>query len=154
MIGSLNSEEIKALILESQFCRLACNAGGKSYIVPISFAVEDDKRLVGQTTIGRKVEMMRANPQVCLCFDEIQDLTHWRSVIAWGTYEELQGLHAAQAMGLLIDKYGPAFEESKDADRRGRVVTPPRLDGEAAVAIVYRITINEVTGRYEQPTTG
>jgi nitroimidazol reductase NimA-like FMN-containing flavoprotein (pyridoxamine 5'-phosphate oxidase superfamily) len=150
MLGTLTQEEIDALLHTANFGHLACNAQGKTYIVPISFAVEDSNTLVGQTTPGLKVDIMRENPEVCICVDEIKDLTNWRSVIAWGTYEELSGIQAAQAMGLLIDKYGPIFEDAPTPDRRGRVVTPPRLDEKPSTAIVYRITIKEKTGRFEK----
>lgn len=44
---------------------------------------------------------MRANPEVCSQVDEIDDMANWRSVIAWGRYEELKGELAIAAMNLL-----------------------------------------------------
>jgi len=32
---------------------------------------------------------MRKNPEVCFQLDVIENLASWRSVICWGTFEEL-----------------------------------------------------------------
>jgi nitroimidazol reductase NimA-like FMN-containing flavoprotein (pyridoxamine 5'-phosphate oxidase superfamily) len=45
--------------------------------------------LYGFTTTGQKVEWMRANPLVCVEFDEVVSDTQWVSVIVFGRYEEL-----------------------------------------------------------------
>ena len=43
----------------------------------------------GFTTLGHKVEWMRANPQVCVEVDEFTSCTRWRGIVAFGRYEEL-----------------------------------------------------------------
>jgi len=148
MITELSREQIDEVLRGALYARLGCHADGRTYVVPISFALEND-HFVGMTTTGMKVEMMRRNPEVCLCVDEIKDLTHWTSVILWGTFEEVEGVEAAKLSGLLIDKYGPIFEEMRSPARRGRNVTPDRLDGHNAPPVVYRIRITERTGRSE-----
>jgi nitroimidazol reductase NimA-like FMN-containing flavoprotein (pyridoxamine 5'-phosphate oxidase superfamily) len=45
---------------------------------------------------GRKVEMMRQNNEVCFEVDEIYDMSNWKSVVAWGAFEELKGSHERQ----------------------------------------------------------
>lgn len=148
MVGELSKRQIDDLLKEQRFVRLGCHVGGKTYIVPVSFALDGD-RLVGQTTPGLKVEMMRQNPEVCVQVDDIEDLTNWRSAIVWGTYEELSGAEKAAAMGLLIDRYGEAFGEAEREVRRGRETAPPRVDGRPSVAVVYAIRIRNRSGRFE-----
>src|SRR5450755_1970860 len=100
MVGTLTEVEIDALLAEQQFARLGCHLEGKTYVVPISYAL-DGARIVGQTTLGLKIEMMRGNPDVCVEVDDVKDLTNWRSVILSGRYEELTGIEAVRAEGLL-----------------------------------------------------
>ena len=51
--------------------------------------------------------MMRENPEVCFEVEQVDNLASWRSVIAWGTYEELHGSEAKKAMGLLVERVMP-----------------------------------------------
>ena len=150
MVGVLSESEIEDVLREQQFARLGCSFDGQTYIVPISYAM-DGESLVGWTSPGCKVEMMRKNPVVCVQLDDVKDLTDWRSVVAHGRFEELTGSESARAMRLLIDKYGPIFADMDSLSRRGRDVTPPRLDSGPSVAIVYRIRFTEKSGRYEKP---
>lgn len=146
---------MEALIGEQIFARLGCHAKGMTYVVPISYAYDAaNKRIVGQTTPGQKIDMMRENPEVCVEIDDIKSLTHWRSVILWGGYEELHGADAAKAMGLIIDRYEPLFDEAEEPNRRGREVTPPRLNHQPTVDVVYCIHITRMTGRWEDGITG
>lgn len=151
MVGALSPLEIDEFLDNQLFARLGCHFEGKTYVVPISFARHEDK-LFGQTSLGLKIEMMRGNPEVCVELDEVHDLTNWRSVIVTGRYEELSGLDAARAAGLMIDKYGPIFEELSSAARRGRNVTPPPLGAERIPQVAYCIHILEKSGRYETTT--
>ena len=41
------------------------------------------------STFGQKVRWMRANPQVCVQTDQIENQGEWISVIVNGQYEEL-----------------------------------------------------------------
>ena len=149
MVGKLTDQEIDTFLTKEQFGRLGCHRDGSTYVVPISY-VYDGTCLLGQTTLGLKIEMMRANPEVCVEVDEIKDLTNWQSVIVKGRFEELIGIDAVNAMGLLIDKYGPEFHEMASTERQGRTITPPRLDAEIAPTVVYAIHIHERTGRFER----
>ncbi len=148
MIKALSMAEIDEMVLSSKFARLGCHIAGETYVVPISYAL-DGERLLGQTTLGKKIEMMRQNPDVCVEIDEITDLTNWRSVILRCRYEELQGTDAALAEGLLIDKYGPIFQDQPSGPRRGREITPPRLDGHPDALVVYALHVTERSGRSE-----
>jgi len=148
MVTELSPEEIWSLVDSSLFAHLGCSAQGETYVVPISYARDGD-RLVGVTSVGKKVEMMRENPRVCVQVDDIQSLTRWRSAVLWGEFRELSGAERSQAAGLLLDKYGLVFEESEGEARRGRDVTPPRLDGQPEPRIAYEIQITKLTGRAE-----
>jgi uncharacterized protein len=152
MIGELSEREAKGFLSQCRFGSLGCFVGSEIYVVPISFAL-DGNRIIGQTKLGRKVEMMRQNPHVCLEAHQVESIAEWRSVIAWGRFEELHGAEAVEAMGKLIDHFEELVEEV-DGNRSLREVTPRRLDHSPQVDLVYCIHLDKITGRYEAQSVG
>ena len=152
MVGILSETEITETLQAALYGHLGCHAEGKTYVVPFSYAV-DGNRLIGYTIVGMKIEMMRKNPEVCVQVDIVESLTHWKSVICGGRFEELSGMEAAKAMVLLIDRYGPIFDEDPSQLRRGRDITPPRLQSGPSPYLVYCIHLGEKSGRFERNDT-
>src|SRR6476659_6913400 len=89
MIGELTDQKIEEVLKENVLGRIGCNNGRKNYVVPVNYAY-DGKFIIAHSVMGMKIEMMRANPHVCFEVDEMKDLVHWKSVIAWGVYQELE----------------------------------------------------------------
>jgi len=147
MIAVLDKSEIDDLLRTQVFARLGCYANGESYVVPVAYVFDPGRtRLVMQSKPGKKIEMMRQNPQVCFEIDAAASLTEWRSAIVWGHFEELQGATALEALGLLVDRFRPLLDEARQL---GQSPTPPRLRHELARDIIYCIHIERVTGRWE-----
>ncbi len=88
LITEMSLTQCQEFLSRSEFGRLGCTKDNQPFVVPISFAYESD-RLYGFTTLGRKVEWMRANPKVCVEVDEITTNSNWISVILNGRYQEL-----------------------------------------------------------------
>jgi nitroimidazol reductase NimA-like FMN-containing flavoprotein (pyridoxamine 5'-phosphate oxidase superfamily) len=60
------------------------------------------------TKEGLKIEMMRTNPMVCFEVDVMESMSNWRSVIAWGKFEEIKKPEERKAgMQKLIDRIMP-----------------------------------------------
>ena len=147
MMGELTSQEIEEVLHRATFGRLGCHADGRTYIVPVGYAY-DGNRIVVQTVAGMKIDMMRANPEVCFEVEEVQSLTNWRTVIAWGSFVELSGTEAAAAVGLLVDRLLPIVQEGPGA-RFGRAVTPTLREREHPPGVVFAIELREKSGRFE-----
>jgi nitroimidazol reductase NimA-like FMN-containing flavoprotein (pyridoxamine 5'-phosphate oxidase superfamily) len=149
MLGSLSSAEIEDLLRTEVVARIGCHANGRTYVVPVTYAYERDALLV-QSADGLKVRMMHENPMVCVEVDHIDDLANWRSVIAWGRFEELFGSDATAAFTRLrerlqsmqVSETSPAAETLKAGETRVR-----KGNGHASV---YRIRLFEKTGRFER----
>ncbi len=150
MLGDLNQEEIETFLKQQWFGHLGCHAEGQTYVVPISFVYKDGC-FIGQTKLGRKIDMLRKNPLACLQVDSVQGIADWTSIIAWVEYQELQGTEAAESMGALIDMLAPKVEDL-DSSRSPRDVTPGRHDGKPQMSVVYRLNVTEMTGRFEKST--
>ena len=98
-----------------------------------------------------KVEMMRENPEVCFEVEQVDNLANWRSVIAWGNYEELHGEPAAKAMEKLIARVMPLLVSStahlshaEQALREGKEYKP------SPHAVIFCIHLQQKTGRFEK----
>jgi nitroimidazol reductase NimA-like FMN-containing flavoprotein (pyridoxamine 5'-phosphate oxidase superfamily) len=123
----------------------------------------------GYTTVGQKVEWMRANPQVCVEVDEAENCICWRSVIAFGRYEELPDMLEAD-VGYPHARYAGHHSEivpderSQSAERllayrllqaqalwwepasTVRAALAHRNSADSFVPIFYKIFVDRVTG--------
>jgi uncharacterized protein len=135
-VRNLNADEIEGFLTEQVVARIGCSDAGSLYVVPVIYAYEAGAAYV-LTTDGRKTRAMRARPDVCFETDHYDAATGtWRSVIAWGRYEELDG-EAAESARRLLARH---FEA-----RTGRRRESPGGDGVPFVA--FRIVLGERTGR-------
>lgn len=141
MLGTLDEKQIDHVLRGETVGRIGVHADGRTYVVPTTY-VYDGEAVYAHSAEGLKIRMMRNSSSVCFEVDRIDDMANWRSVIAWGTYEELSGDIATAAMNLLRSRLSPltASETAGPAGRAGR-------DG---VEVAYRIWITERTGRYEK----
>ena len=132
----LSRAEIEEFLRGQRIARLGCHAGDETYIVPLIYAYEDGV-VVAVTTEGRKTAMLRENPRVCVEVDsyDVDGRGSWRSVIAYGTYEELAGDAIEPALSLLRERFARAAGRAAE----------PREPGENVV--VLRITLDEISGR-------
>jgi nitroimidazol reductase NimA-like FMN-containing flavoprotein (pyridoxamine 5'-phosphate oxidase superfamily) len=114
---------------------------------PSAYARDGDA-IIGYSPDGLKLWMMRENPKVCVEFDHIDDLVTWRSVIAHGTFQELSGSAADEALSklktpLLSLKVSETAAPSHGVDPHARSLDRERF-------CVYRITLEQKTGRFER----
>jgi nitroimidazol reductase NimA-like FMN-containing flavoprotein (pyridoxamine 5'-phosphate oxidase superfamily) len=130
VIEDLDRDESEAFLRRQAVGRVGCHAGGRTYVVPVIYAWDGDCIYV-QSIEGRKVDMMRANQQVCFEVDEYESGGSWRSVIVEGTYEELDDSTATLA--LLVQRFGGA-----GSARSPRSARKP---------VAFRIRAQSLTGR-------
>lgn len=151
MITDLLPEQIEILLHTQTFAHLGCHAGGKTYVVPITY-VYDQGYVYCHTNPGRKIDMMRENPEICLEIDQVEGLSSWRSVIAWGRFEELAGTDEARALDLIFRRLGPSATEAKaiptPADDVSETMAKVKL--RATKGVTFRVKLVEKTGRYER----
>lgn len=139
-IRNLTADEAANLLERNQFGHLACHTGEELYVVPITYMFEGGY-LYGHAKNGKKIQMMRHNPRVCVQVEEIEDFFHWKSVIAWGRFEELKPGDAGRVMQKMVKKFSVGEEPSSDIEIYFESMTES--------AIIYRIKIERMTGRRE-----
>ena len=147
LVEEMSLEECYKALKSSNFGRLACAHEDQPYVVPISFAY-DGVHLYGSniycfSTIGLKIEWMRANPLVCLEIDEVKSACEWMSVVVLGHYQEL----------LDTAEYEVTRRHAYDLlSKRALWWEPAAVPGGHGIQksfspIYYRIFIDHLTGR-------
>ena len=105
--------------------------------------------ILSYSSEGHKIKSMRQNPNISFTVTEIDSVNQWRSVLAHGTFEELDSADAkfylhefAEGVKKIIRrkeaKYPQAISEFSS-----------KLDSEK-MPVVYRIVIDEFMGKYRE----
>ncbi|HVB55048.1 MAG TPA: pyridoxamine 5'-phosphate oxidase family protein [Candidatus Acidoferrales bacterium] len=127
--------------------RLACAQGAQPYVAPFYFVYDSDY-LYSFSTVGQRINWMRANPLVCVETDEVVSLEEWVSIIIFGRYEELPNTPewetARERAHQLLQKrptwWEPAYAKTivQGAER-------------PLVPVYFRIYIDQITGHQASP---
>jgi nitroimidazol reductase NimA-like FMN-containing flavoprotein (pyridoxamine 5'-phosphate oxidase superfamily) len=149
MLGSLSPAEVEDLLATEVVARLGCHAEGRTYVVPVTYAY-DGQGLIVQSADGLKVRMMLQNPLVCVEVDHIDSLANWRSVIAWGRFEELFGVDATAALTRLRARLQPLIVSETTPVSETLTEGETRVRSGNGHASIYRIHLFEKTGRFER----
>lgn len=118
---------INAIIEKATVCRLGMVDGERPYVVPLSFGYRKNTLYFHGALKGRKIDILKENPNVCVEFDvavEAQkdvDACNWsmkfQSVIGFGKASIVEGLELKrQALGIIMAQYSDktfAFPENK-----------------------------------------
>ena len=136
MMKMLGDDEALKLFQFARVARLGCIVNGEPYVVPINCHLEDNY-LYSHSLPGLKVSGLRENPRACVQVDEIESDLHWRSAIAFGKFEEVtKPNERADVLRKLLRKF-PLLTPVESAIA---------AEGAAAEVIVFRITIERLTG--------
>ena len=147
MFGKLSRKEIEEVLTGNIVGRIGCHADSRTYIVPISYAY-DGEYIFAHTQEGLKINIMRANADVCFEVDVLENMANWKSVITWGLFEEITNEHERNlAIQKLSKRKFPAMA-SKTVQLSPQWPFPPD-EPDNVGGIFFRIRLYEKTGRYE-----
>lgn len=140
MFVKLSEDESRSVLSAARVARLGCIVDGGPYIIPINYYFEDGCTY-SHSLPGLKISALRENPRACVQVDEIESDFRWRSVLAFGKYEEVIKPSERKAiLGKLLNRFPMLTPvESAIAEDAG----PPPV-------IVFRIRIDRVTGLAEE----
>jgi uncharacterized protein len=147
-IHDMTEAECRHALRHANVGRIACARNNQPYVAPIYFAYQRDY-LYAISTIGQKIEWMRANPLVCVEADELTSLDEWMSVIVFGRFEELPdlpeyGYARRQALALLQRRSAWWWEPAC-------VAASHRNFSQSSTPVAYRIHINRMSGHHATP---
>lgn len=147
MLGEMNNTQCEHVLQSCLIGRIGCYHSGKVYMVPISYAFANGY-IYACSKEGQKIEMMQKNPKVCFQTDQVDDLRNWRSIIAWGTFEEVTRLQDQdKARKILTDRFHvfQTGDTLQPAD-----VSAEGIHNKEQKPVLYRIKIDEISGRFEK----
>jgi nitroimidazol reductase NimA-like FMN-containing flavoprotein (pyridoxamine 5'-phosphate oxidase superfamily) len=114
-----DKKELVEIILRCQWCHLAMtDPDGHPYVLPMNFGYMDDVIYLHGKQQGKKIESLKAHPEVCINFSTDQQLRYqneevacswsmkYRSVLCYGTAEFITDPEEkAGAMHYLMAQY-------------------------------------------------
>jgi nitroimidazol reductase NimA-like FMN-containing flavoprotein (pyridoxamine 5'-phosphate oxidase superfamily) len=147
LIQELSRQASLDLLARTRLARLACSQGAQPYVVPVSFAYDNDF-LYSFATVGQKIEWMRANPLVCIEADEVVSAHQWTSVIVVGRYEELPDTPEWQSARAFAYKL---LQQTAMWWEPAYVKTILHGTQRPLVPVFYRIHVVQITGHRATP---
>jgi len=144
MHGELTQSQIDEVLYARSIGHLGSQMQGKMYIFPINY-VYDGENIYANTLDGSKLRMMRLYPEVCFQVDQRENSANWRSVIVWGTFQELKEEEAARASNLLTKQFVTLIASGESL----REMKVEEYTQTCTDIIVYRIHVTEKVGRFE-----
>ena len=148
MKGNLTYEQADELLRTQVVGHLGCSEAGQTYVVPISYAY-DGEYIYCHTHEGLKLRMMRKNPKVCFQVDELKHMASWKSVVAFGRFEELEkGKERDKAIRSLLNRSLPII--SSATTHLGKEWPFTSDDIKDLEGIVFRISVDSKSGRFEE----
>ena len=139
--------EIEAIIENCESCNLAMAGGdGMPYVVPMNFGYEEGYIYMHSAQRGRKIDIMRQNPNVCVSFSTDHQLRwvneevacswgmKYRSVLAFGTVEFIEDYdEKVKSLKVIMKHY---------SDREFEFNAPAVND-----VLVFRVKVDKLEGR-------
>ncbi len=147
MRSDLTPAQCEEILKKNWYGHLGCIDNGQPYVIPITYVYEDGI-LYGLSLEGRKIEIMRKNPHICVQVEQIESEDDWESVICWGEFEEITDPESIRDTKLLIaDLHGQAVLRHEKPP-----VSPvvKSLQKRIDESVVYRMKPTRITGKAEK----
>jgi len=140
MTRILSDSEAWDVLRRGKLGHLGCVDRDQPYVVPINYLVDEDC-IYSHSLPGRKISAMRAHPHACLQVSNIQDDFHWRSAIAFGSYEEIiDQADRNSALRQLLERFPKLTPVESELAR----------DAEPPPVIAFRLRVDHVSGVAEE----
>ena len=148
MKTDLTKAECERILASNRYAHLGCVDGDEAYVVPITY-VYDGGFLYGFTHEGKKIELLRKNPKMCVQVERVDGEREWESVICWGLFEEVTDQKSRHGVRMLFaDMHGAAVLAGAEppVSPLAETLHLPKDDE----AVVYRMLPHRMTGKAEK----
>jgi uncharacterized protein len=138
-IEEMRAGEAREVLGRLNYAHLAVARDNIPYVVPVHYAF-DGQDLFIYTTEGKKADIIKVNPEICLQAEEVEDNEHWKSVMVSGTAEQITDEDGRQKALDLILKVNPNLTPA---------ISIRWMDSwvRENIEVIYRITPRSITGR-------
>ena len=138
-VQDMHDDENSELLASIGYGHLACSKNDQPYVVPIHYAyAQPDIYLY--TTDGKKTDILRHNPRVCLQVEDVRDNFDWKSVVVYGEAVQISDPDERAAAIKAVMEINPTLTPA---------ISVRWMDSwvRENIEVVYRITPTLVTGR-------
>jgi hypothetical protein len=136
--------EIESILNEAHVCRIGLSDGVEPYIVPLCFGYIDGTIYLHSAMSGKKIAILKKNPQCCFEVDLFQTIIRTEKPCAWGMrYKSVIGFGRAYfvsdnnekkyGLNCIMRHYGSEMHEFSEDDIRN--------------VCIIRIKIDSITGK-------
>ncbi len=138
-IEEMRASEARDVLEQLNYAHLAMAKDNIPYVVPVHYAY-DGSVLYVYTTEGKKAEIIRVNPEICLQAEDVKDNENWKSVMVTGTAEQITDEDGRQRALDVILKVNPKLTPA---------ISIRWMDSwvRENIEVIYRIIPKAVTGR-------
>ena len=138
-IEEMRASEAREVLEQLNYAHLAVAKDNIPYVVPVHYAFDGEDLFI-YTTEGKKAEIIRINPEICLQAEEVVDNENWRSVIVSGTAEQIIDEESRQKALDLILKINPRLTPA---------ISIRWMDAwvRENIEVIYKITPRSIAGR-------
>jgi uncharacterized protein len=137
-----NKSEMESIIRKCQTCCISMvDTEGKPYVIPMNFGYKDDFIYFHGSPKGKKADVLRNNPNVCVMFSTDHQLRYvneevacswsmrYRSVIAYGKAEFVADLkEKVDCLNIIMSNYTDRKFEYNDPSVREVMVFKVKID--------------------------
>ena len=136
--------DIEQIVKKARVCHLALAADNQPYVVPLSFGYRAGVVYVHSAREGRKIDMLKANPRVCLAFSNPGEIVRGETSCKWGQQFES------------VIAFGKAKLVEDEAEKRAGLDTIMEHYGgqggdypenKLKMTAVVAVTLDETTGK-------
>lgn len=153
MITSLDLSSCSEILKNNYIGNLAYICNNEPYVIPITYFYNaEEKYIICYSGMGHKVCAMRKQTKVSMSVTEILAADTWKSVLAHGTYKEVNGIDAKA----FLHQFSLGIKdiilqrEHKDLDYISEFSSKIYNDD---LPIVFLIRITEITGKSRSRAT-
>lgn len=95
MRRDLNTVEQEFILKNNYIGYLGYIYRDRPFVVPVTYFYDkENNNIICYSNEGHKLRAMRLNGELSLCVTEIDSVNNWKSVVAYGTFQELEGSEA------------------------------------------------------------
>ena len=138
-IEEMRTDEAREVLGSINYAHLAMAKDNIPYVVPVHYAF-DGGDLYVYTTEGKKADIIRVNPEICLQAEDVEDNENWKSVMVAGTAEQITDEDSRQKALDVILKVNPRLTPA---------ISIRWMDSwvRENIEVIYRIRPRSITGR-------
>lgn len=137
-------EEIEGVLRKTRVCRLALHDGEYPYVIPVVFGYREGRLIIHSAPSGKKIELIRSNPNVAFEMDTDIEMVIGKDVCSWGMrYRSVVGRGKAR----LVEDPRRKEELLRLMVAHSTGHEPETLPRGLAEVAVIEVSIEEMTGR-------